>query len=123
MTSAPEPSPADTWTPRTTLGDRFRMIRRGLGLSQIEFAAAIEENHKNYSTWEVDRAVPRRLVEIAKTIETKFAVPAPWTLGLDQQSVPNGPSGSKTRQFVARHLRLVGGTAHAEAAVTRPLAA
>lgn len=79
-----EPTTArEPWTPTPTLGDRLRMVRRALSLSQAQFAELIGESRKNYATWESDASAPRQLVAVAQKIENATQVPASWVLGIN----------------------------------------
>lgn len=73
--------------PEWTFADRVRKIRRETGLTQAEFAQAIEAKDKAYGAWESGTNQPTDIVAVAKRIELAFRVPASWVLGL-------GPFGS-----------------------------
>lgn len=84
----------DLWTPEPSFGDRLRMIRRHMKLSQAEFADLIGESRKNIGTWESDYALPRYLVAVCKKVELATRVPSHWLLGLAQASESLPPSAA-----------------------------
>lgn len=79
-----------TWT----FGDRIRKIRRIAGASQVDFAKTIQCTQKSLAAWELGASRPRNIVSIAQRIELAYGVPAAWTLGLNENTRPDGPDGS-----------------------------
>lgn len=76
--------------PEWTLADRLRKIRRLTGMSQGEFARAINVPEPRYAAWETGRNQPHSgdLLAVAKRIELLTRVPAVWTLGLSEDGSP-----------------------------------
>lgn len=85
--------PAEQWIPEDTLGDRLRRLRRSMGLSQADFARAIDATPQALASWEIGSREPRSAVAIAKRIELAFNVPATWVLGLITPGGPTPPTG------------------------------
>lgn len=66
----------------TTFGDRIHKLRKGLRMTQSQFAARIGTKAANIDAWERDRNMPRNVVDIAKAIEEELDVqPRGWLLG------------------------------------------
>lgn len=82
-----------------TLGDRLRKARRTTGMTQRQFAEAIQVSAPRYSQWEADLNGPRDLVNVAKRIQLATGVPASWLLGVDDTGTPGPRGGGK---WVAR---------------------
>lgn len=74
--------------PVWSLGDRLRKVRLTAGLDQRQFAEALGVQPGSLAAWETDRSTPRKLVDIAKTIEKVTGVPAAWTLGVSEPTQP-----------------------------------
>jgi transcriptional regulator with XRE-family HTH domain len=78
MTPALSPRrPAPTWG----FGDRLRLVRRDLGLSQAEMSIRIGVGAKSYSSWESGQARPADLPAMAETLEAATGVDRAWWLG------------------------------------------
>jgi DNA-binding transcriptional regulator YiaG len=73
----------EMWVPKIGWGDRIRVIRRGLDLSQDQFAAMLGIGKQRLSAWESGANRPTDAVEMAQLIEARTGVPATWMLGLD----------------------------------------
>lgn len=87
--------------PSWSFGDRLRKARSEVGMNQEEFAEAIGVKEGSLAAWETDRARPRDIVEIAKSVEKVARIPAAWILGVDESppSPPQGPpSPQRTRK-------------------------
>lgn len=69
--------------PAWTFADRIRKIRRDAGLTQADFAAALEISKSSLQNYEAEVSTPRHNDQymIATACETEFSVPAWWTLG------------------------------------------
>ena len=93
-----DPAGTDLWTPQPSFGDRLRMVRRGMKMSQAQFAELIGDSSKNVATWEADKSLPRHLVAVCKKIELAARVPSEWLLGLHQQSAPLPPDGPRIKR-------------------------
>lgn len=84
MTAEQQQTP-EMWVPRIGWGDRIRIVRRGLDLSQDQFAALLGIGKQRLSAWESGANRPADAVEMAQLIQAKTGVPATWMLGLDAQ--------------------------------------
>lgn len=82
--------------PTWSFGDRIRKARSIAGMTQAEFAVAIDVSEASLAQWETDRARPRELLEVTKRVENLTSVPAQWLLGLsllprlDSNQEPSG---------------------------------
>lgn len=74
--------------PQWTLADRLRKIRRDRHFTQEQMAREIGVKAVTWSAWEAGRTRPQDVVELAGLIETRFGVPAAWTLGVLAPPVP-----------------------------------
>lgn len=85
------------WTPRLTFGDRVRLIRRELQLSQEQLASRLGVKKVTLGAWEVGRNEPSDLIATAKRIQLATGVPASWIVGLDDPD-GGGPGGLKAQR-------------------------
>lgn len=68
--------------PEWTLADRLRKIRRDRHLTQEQIADILGIKSVTFASWEAGRTRPHDVVALAGLIETRFGVPAAWTLGI-----------------------------------------
>jgi transcriptional regulator with XRE-family HTH domain len=68
--------------PEWSLADRLRKIRRDRHMTQDEMAHRLGIKPVTYSAWEAGRNRPEDVVQLASLIESRFGVPAAWTLGV-----------------------------------------
>jgi transcriptional regulator with XRE-family HTH domain len=82
--------------PTWSFGDRIRKARSIVGMTQAQFAMAIDVSDASLAQWETDRARPRDLLAVAKRVQKLTQVPAQWLLGLsllprlDSNQEPSG---------------------------------
>ena len=62
-------------------GDRLRLIRRHLKLTQAETAARLEVGLPAYAAWEAGQSKPADLTVMAVRLETVLGVDRAWWLG------------------------------------------
>lgn len=93
----PVPQPKKKYViPAWSFGDRIRKARSIAGMTQAEFAVAVDVSEASLAQWETDRARPRELLEVTKRVEKLTLVPAQWLLGLsllprlDSNQEPSG---------------------------------
>lgn len=92
----PAPQPKKYVIPAWTFGDRIRKARGIAGMTQAEFAVAINVSEASLAQWETDRARPRELLDVAKRVDGLTDIPAQWLLGLsllprlDSNQEPSG---------------------------------
>ena len=84
--------PDRPWLPAITFGDRVRITRRDLRMTQDQFADKLGVERVTLSAWETGRNKPEDLVACAKRVQLAVGVPAWWLLGID------GPGGGRARQ-------------------------
>lgn len=82
--------------PDWTLGDRIRMARGMVDMTQGAFATAIKVAEGSLAAWETDRSQPRNVVAVAKRIEMLTSIPASWILGLDSGPNPSPGGGGSS---------------------------
>lgn len=70
-------------SPRWTLGDRLRKVRRDGGYSSREFADLLGINVSSLAHYETDRARPRDLMDLVERVHQATGVPVTWLLGLE----------------------------------------
>lgn len=68
--------------PEWSLADRLRKIRRDRHLTQDEIAHQLGIKPTVWSAWEAGRNRPGDVIGLATIIETRYGVPAAWTLGV-----------------------------------------
>lgn len=61
-----------------TFGDRVRKIRRTVGMSSRDFAAALGVTNSALAQWETDRSLPRDPALVAAQVEELTGVAAGW---------------------------------------------
>lgn len=95
--------------PHWSFGDRIRKARVTTGMTQEEFAAAIQVKEGTLAAWETSRAHPRAtdIVDVAKRIEALTGIPTAWLLGIDDGPPDPPPPRPFRRVRSARHLRPV----------------
>lgn len=99
---------AEKWVPELTFGARLALVRHRMGWNVKEAAAACGLPAQSWRGWEVAGHLPRRYVEIAKTISTRTGCDYHWLVfGPD-----DGGDGVTTRQYfeAARLVATVGPT-------------
>ena len=77
--------------PQWTFDDRIRKVRRGLGLTQEEFAVKLGVGDKRYAAWESGRNTPDDMLSIAKTLEDVSGIDKLWFIGWMDES-PESPT-------------------------------
>lgn len=80
-----------------TIGDRIRVVRRRLGLSQSDFAESVGISQNYLSQIEKDRSRPARPLLLA--IEYRYKVGAEWL----EYGKESGESASKVCEEMAQH--------------------
>lgn len=65
-----------TWT----FGDRLRKIRREMGLTSRELAAALGVTNSSVAQWETDRVYPRHAQGVAYQVQELACVSGVWLL-------------------------------------------
>lgn len=65
-----------TWT----FGDRLRKIRREMGLTSRELAAALGVTNSSVAQWETDRAYPRDSLGLAYQVQELTGVSGVWLI-------------------------------------------
>jgi transcriptional regulator with XRE-family HTH domain len=88
MTPALKASPRPA--PRFGFGDRLRLVRREMGLSQAEMAIRIGVGGKAYSAWESGQARPADLPARALQLENITGIARSWWLGWDDLPPTDG---------------------------------
>lgn len=72
------------------MADRLRKARKVSGMTQEQFARALDTTHAAYAAWESGRNQPPE-VSVARAIQRVTGIPAEWTLGLmDPEPEPDG---------------------------------
>lgn len=66
-------------------GERIKVVRKSMKLTQVEFAAMLKVSKQTVSNWENDEAVPS--IELLKSIAEKCAVTTDYLLELDQRHI------------------------------------
>jgi DNA-binding transcriptional regulator YiaG len=98
---------APTWT----TADRIRKIRRIQHLTQDQFAEIVEVAPGTLRTWEAGTSEPKRsdLVLLAVRCQTRFDVPAWWTLGEGGPADPLNDDDPQVRATAREllHIELV----------------
>jgi len=79
--------------PKITLGDRTRIVRRELGLTQAEFAAELAKylpsvKDRAYGAWEAGINEPENKVEVCEALEKMTGYPREWFLGWTDNQGP-----------------------------------
>lgn len=74
--------------PEWTLGDRLRKIRRDQHMTQEQIGLELGIKPVTWAAWEAGRNRPDDVVALAVLIEQRYGVPAGWTLGVLNQSIP-----------------------------------
>lgn len=81
-----------------TYGDRLRKIRRTMGLSSRDFAAALGVTNSSLAQWETDRSLPRDPDALADLVQEVTGIPAAWLLNgccpLGGVPVPDGSAAA-----------------------------
>lgn len=103
MTSAPV---THKIPPAVKFGDRARIARRELGLSQAEFVALMQQHlptahEKAYSTWETG-TTPENVVEVSEALEKVTGYPWTWFLRgmyVEPATPPDGGGVTAAYQF------------------------
>lgn len=67
--------------PKFGFGDRLRVVRRELGLTQAEMAIRIGSGLKAYSAWESGQSKPADLPAAAEHLEQVTGIDRGWWLG------------------------------------------
>ena len=75
--------------PRWGFGDRLRLVRRDLGLTQAEMADRIGVGLKAYSAWESGASRPADLPRTAEHLQETTGIDRTWWLGWGDGS-PDG---------------------------------
>lgn len=83
--------PEGEYVPEWTDGDKLRKVRRHLGMTQAEFADALQVNAITYGAWESDRNRIKDLRTIARRIKVMAGTPLWWWF--DTERPDNGPDG------------------------------
>lgn len=83
--------PEAEFVPEWTDGDKLRKVRRHLGMTQAEFARALQVNPITYSGWESDRNRIKDLRAIARRIKAMTGTPLWWWFDTERPDRPNGP--------------------------------
>ena len=83
--------------PRLKLGDRTRVVRREMGLSQAAFAAKLAEylpsvKAKAYGAWEAGINEPENKEDVCVALEKMTGYPRTWFLGWSNEESPR-PDG------------------------------
>lgn len=81
--------------PRFGFGDRLRLVRREMGLSQAEMAIRIGVGGKAYAAWESGQSRPADLPQRALQLETLTGIERGWWLGWDE-TPPSGGDPAET---------------------------
>lgn len=92
--------------PKIKLGDRIRIIRRDMDLTQEEFVAGLSEylpnvKAKAFGAWEAGRNEPPNKDEVCVALERYTGAPKEWFMGWLDAS-PTGP-GSVTERYRTSH--------------------
>lgn len=82
--------PEREFIPEWTDGDKLRKVRRHLGLTQAEFAHALQVHPQTYGAWEADRNRIKDLRTIARRIKVMAGTPLWWWFDTER---PDGPDG------------------------------
>lgn len=77
--------------PQWGLDDRLRKVRRDMGMTQEELAAALGVGAKAYGAWEAGTNRPADVLEVAQKMEAVSGVPRQWFIGWIDEAV--GPAG------------------------------
>ncbi len=90
--------------PRLKLGDRTRVVRREMGLSQAAFAAKLAEylptvKAKAYGAWEAGINEPDNKEDVCVALEEMTGYPRTWFMGWDDSNAPH-PAGPDEGQTV-----------------------
>ena len=64
----------------TNVGKRIRALRKGLGMTQVEFAAKVGVAQYHLSHWETGKLIPK--AESVARISFHHHVPIHWLLGI-----------------------------------------
>lgn len=75
--------------PRFGFGDRLRLVRRDLGLTQAEMAIRVGVGLKAYSAWESGQSRPADLPATAEHLEGITGIDRSWWLGWGEGSAPS----------------------------------
>lgn len=77
--------------PKFGFGDRLRLVRRDLGLTQAEMAIRIGCGLKAYSAWESGQSRPADLPSTAEHLEEVTGIERSWWLGWGEGVTPTPP--------------------------------
>jgi transcriptional regulator with XRE-family HTH domain len=93
--------------PDWSFGDRVRKARITTGMTQGEFAEAINVKEGTLAAWETNRAHPRSrdVVDVAKRIEAVTKIPTSWLLGIEDGPPPPPPPLGPFRQTRSAPVR------------------
>lgn len=82
--------------PQWGLDDRLRKVRRDMGMTQEELAAALGVGAKAYGAWEAGTNRPSDVLEVAQKMEMVSGVPRQWFIGWidDSSSSAAGMTGA-----------------------------
>lgn len=71
--------------PEWSFGDRIRKVRVSVaGMTQAEFADAIDVGEASLAQWETDRAKPHDIRAVTLRIQEVFGISAAWLIDVDQ---------------------------------------
>jgi len=85
--------------PAIKLGDRTRVVRREMGLTQAEFAAELANylptvKDRAYGAWEAGINEPENKAEVCVALEAMTGYPREWFMGWGEPAeAPDGPGG------------------------------
>lgn len=74
--------------PRWGFGDRLRLVRRDLGLTQAEMAIRVGVGLKAYSAWESGASRPADPPKTAEHLEAVTGIDRTWWLGWGEGAPP-----------------------------------
>lgn len=105
----------EKWVPELTFGARLALVRHRMGWNVKEAAAACGLPAQSWRGWEIAGHLPRRYVEIAKTISTQTGVDYYWLV-----FGPEGGGGETTRQYF-QDARLLAAVGEPHPSIRRPV--
>lgn len=97
--------PEGEFIPEWTDGDKLRKVRRHLGMTQAEFAEALQINPITYGAWESDRNRIKDLRTIARRIKVMAGTPLWWWFDTERpDGGPDGDGGSRLTESNRRPI-------------------
>jgi len=91
-------------TPRIKLGDRTRIVRREMNLTQEQFVEGLRAylptlGPKSYAAWEAGTNEPTDKAEVCEALELYTGLPREWFMGWADHSRPTPGGEGQTTDY------------------------